>query len=116
MTAELKEEPFLWEGLEICAVRVSDEYILSDIPLHGHAADSLELHAVLAGRGLVRTPAGGRAVCAGHYFVTVGGAAHEQGSDSADPRRELCVYASFRRAGKAGACAAKLLGQVVFFG
>lgn len=116
MTAELKEEPFLWEGLEICAVRVSDEYILSDIPLHGHAADSMELHAVLAGRGLVRTPAGGRAVGAGDYFVTVGGAAHEQGSDSADPVRELCVYASFRRAGKAGACAAKLLGQGVFFG
>lgn len=115
MTAELKEEPLLWEGLKICAVRVSDEYIRGDIPLHGHAADSMELHAVLAGRGWVRTPAGRRAVGAGDYFVTVGGAAHEQGSDAGDPVRELCVYASFARIGKTGACADELIGKGITF-
>ena len=116
MVLALNETPFEWEGLELRAVRVSDEFIVGGIPLHRHAADSMELHAILAGKGTVRTPQGIFAVAEGDFFVTAGDAEHEQLSDLHDPMRELCIYAAFRRIAKPGPTAKVILKKEIFFG
>ena len=95
MIHELSENVFSWKGLRIHTVRVSDDYIRGSIPMHRHAADSLELHVILGGRGSVRTPAGTFPLQAGSFFLTHGEAEHEQRSDADDPMRELCFYATY---------------------
>lgn len=100
MVYECGECSFLWDGMRIGLVRVSDDYMRGVIPLHGHAADSFELHCVLEGRGAVYTEAGTRELRAGDMYATLGGAAHEQRSDADAPVRELCLYAVFRRTGR----------------
>ena len=95
MIHELSENVFSWKGLRIHTVRVSDDYIRGSIPMHRHAADSLELHVILGGKGSVRTPAGTFPLQAGSFFLTHGEAEHEQRSDAGDPMRELCFYATY---------------------
>lgn len=114
MILEMDGTPFFWEGVRLEMTRVSDEVITGGIPMHSHAADSLELHVILAGGGQVRTRDRTHAVKAGDVFVTVGGAEHEQSSCPQDPMRELCVYAAFRRAGKAGESVRTLLSNDFF--
>ncbi len=114
MVHELGEGAFVWNGVRIGAVRVSDEYIRGSIPMHRHAADSFELHIVLAGRGEVCTRTGSRPVGAGDFYLTIGEAEHEQRSEPSDPVRELCVYATF--SGNARSAARALLSCPFFLG
>lgn len=116
MVHEFGEGAFDWNGLHIDTVRISDEYIRADIPMHRHAADSFELHVILSGRGKVKSAAGECAVQAGDFFITLGEAEHEQGSDARDPVRELCVYAAFGAGKRPYGTARAFLAQPFFMG
>lgn len=116
MILEFDESTLFWEGMRIQPVRISDEYIRSGIPMHSHAADCLELHFILSGKGRVKTPESDHALSAGFFYVTLGGEAHEQSSDAAQPVRELCIYASYGRDRKTGAQAKTFLSHRFFIG
>ncbi len=103
MIIEFDGQPIFREKYRILPVRVTDEYIRGSIPMHSHAADSVELHFILAGKGQVRTPDAAFALDEGSFYITPGGQAHEQNSDAATPVRELCVYASLLWEKKSGA-------------
>lgn len=111
MVWELDGTPFLWEGVRIEMTRVSDETIAGVIPMHNHAADSLELHLIVSGTGQIRTQGRTLTLRAGDIFLTVGGEAHEQDSDVREPMQELCIYAAFRRADRLGEAAKTLLSN-----
>ena len=51
MVLELDGTPFFWDGVRVETTRVSDETIRGALPMHSHAADSMELHVILAGGG-----------------------------------------------------------------
>lgn len=116
MTRECNECNFIWSGIEVEIIRISDERIRAPIPMHSHAADSIELHCILDGKGKVVTEAGEHTLAAGDFFLTLGGAAHEQSSDEASPVRELCLYAVFRKAGKVQPPAKTLLSTPFLLG
>lgn len=100
MVYECGDCTFLWDGLRVGLVRVTDDYVRGVIPLHSHAADSFELHCVLEGRGEVRAGTQTHALRAGDVYATPGGTAHEQRSDADAPMRELCLYAVCKREGR----------------
>ena len=116
MVWELDGTPFLWEGVRIEMTRVSDETIAGVIPMHNHAADSLELHLIVSGTGQIRTQGRTFTLRAGDIFLTVGGEAHEQDSDVREPMQELCIYAAFRRADRLGEAAKTLLSNAFYAG
>ena len=116
MTRECTDCNFTWGGFFVEVVRISDEYIRAPIPMHSHAADSLELHCILSGSGKVATEAGEHPLAAGDFFLTAGGAAHEQNSDEGNPVRELCLYAFFRKTGKAQPPAKALFSSPFYLG
>ncbi len=101
MVRELSGNYFLYNGLRMEAVRISDETMRGDIPLHRHAQSSLEFHFMLAGKGKMKTRQQEFAAQSGDFFITLGEAEHEQCIDPRDPIRELCIYATFKETDKA---------------
>lgn len=90
-------------------VRISDETMQGDIPMHRHAENSLEFHFILSGRGKMKTREQEFAAESGDFFITLGEAEHEQYNDPHDPMRELCIYATFKRTEKEDKAAKQFL-------
>ena len=109
MVRELSGNYFVYNGLRMEAARISDETMLGGIPLHRHAENSLEFHFVLSGRGKMKTPEQEFTADSGDFFITLGEAEHEQCIDPRDPMRELCIYATFKKAEKEDKAARQFL-------
>lgn len=116
MIYEFQNESFVWEGLTIRPVRVSDEYISAAIPMHRHSSDSFELHVVFSGEGRVRTEQAEYALSAGNVYLTAGSAEHEQSALPQAPVRELCLYATAERLRGESAAAKRFLSRPFSFG
>lgn len=106
---------FEWDGIVFEFVNCSGGILREKIGMHSHSKNSFELHFIVGGEGILKTPHGSYNMCTGNFFVTGPCEEHSQIPSEKNPVSDIYIYIQVKKMKNSGRLSKKFIETPFFF-